>query len=369
MKYIELALVLAAATSCSEGVTTKAVANIRQSDLVTVPSECGPVSGTIRFEQIDNSDQVTVEIDVTGIAAGSHGFHIHEFGDETMGGRRLGLHYVKQCFNSSDPECMKDSIHGLPPNEIRQTGDMGNIVADENCNIKRTVVIGQDKLSLTDPIKSIVGRAVNIHSDEDDGTAPFGNAGVSYAFGIIGVATDGLSMGPTLPFPTEIVCRMIPSAQYPVNGTVGILYEYGAQNSIQMRGILDSLPKNQKMSFHFHEFAEAGNPGAIYNQQESGVQLTELTSDANGYADYTNIYNEPSGQLAFLLGKALTVHEGPESSTPTIGFSVCGLANAGTLEFLLPRTKNTNNDGNSSNATTASLVLSLLTLIFGLAPR
>ncbi len=44
------------------------------------------VKGVIRFVQEDGNKPVQVTGEVTGLAKGLHGFHIHEFGDVTNGG-------------------------------------------------------------------------------------------------------------------------------------------------------------------------------------------------------------------------------------------------------------------------------------------
>ena len=65
---------------------------------------------------------------------------------------------------------------------------MGNIIADATGNAVGTIVLGQQKMSLSDTLRSVVGRVVVVHSLEDDGSQPYGNAGVPQAYGVIGVA-------------------------------------------------------------------------------------------------------------------------------------------------------------------------------------
>ena len=113
----------------------------------------------------------------TGLPNGVHGFHIHQYGDESLsrdGKSRYGAHFVPtvkfhlyfvylrlnkhplvlfhidcvclfvlhvfQCqslppdsgFGETPPpqkdECSLMEVHGVPPDEIRQAGDMGNII-------------------------------------------------------------------------------------------------------------------------------------------------------------------------------------------------------------------------------------------------
>lgn len=43
------------------------------------------VSGVVKFSQTTEAAPVVVEASFTGLTPGKHGFHIHEFGDNTNG--------------------------------------------------------------------------------------------------------------------------------------------------------------------------------------------------------------------------------------------------------------------------------------------
>lgn len=146
---------------------TKAVA-------VVHPTEGNEVSGTVTFEKVTEGMQVTAEL--SGLAEGPHGFHIHQFGDCTAGdGTSAGGHY-----NPTDND------HGAPTQDNRHMGDMGNITADSE---------GSATIDYTDPMiklngpNSIIGRGIIVHGGQDDlSSQPSGAAGPRIGCGVIGVA-------------------------------------------------------------------------------------------------------------------------------------------------------------------------------------
>lgn len=138
---------------------------------VLIPTSGNDVQGVVTFTP--SAEGMVVHADVTGLTPGAHGFHIHETGDcSAPDGTSAGGH-----FNPTEHE------HGAPADTHRHAGDMGNIIADES---------GHGVLEWTDPDmtvdgeKSIIGRAVIVHADEDDyATQPTGNAGARVACGVI----------------------------------------------------------------------------------------------------------------------------------------------------------------------------------------
>ncbi|KAL3881656.1 hypothetical protein ACJMK2_028066 [Sinanodonta woodiana] len=138
------------------------------------------VKGTVKFLQ-EGSGAVKITGEISGLAAGKHGFHVHEFGDNTNGCTSAGAH-----FNPSKQE------HAGPEDASRHAGDLGNVVAGDDgvahVNIKDSVI------SLTGP-NSIIGRTMVIHADEDDLgrgghelSKTTGNAGARLACGVIGIS-------------------------------------------------------------------------------------------------------------------------------------------------------------------------------------
>jgi Cu-Zn family superoxide dismutase len=145
---------------------TKAIA-------VLIPTATGgKIAGTITFTKSARGTEVTAEL--TGVPAGTHGVHSHEFGDASSpDGKAAGSHF--------DPKMAK--MHGDPSKKsVRHLGDLGNITADDAG--KATY----DEVFPDLPIDVILGHGVVVHEKADDFSQPVGNAGGRLAVGVIGVA-------------------------------------------------------------------------------------------------------------------------------------------------------------------------------------
>ncbi len=153
--------------SMDDAPVTKAVA-------VLVPTAGNDVKGTITFQETDAGMKVTGKI--TGLTPGSHGFHVHQFGDTTSkDGKAAGGH-----FNPSNEE------HGAPDAKMRHVGDLGNIEADKKG--VATVDVTDKELKFKGK-SSILGRGVVVHAGTDDlKSQPSGDAGARVAVAVIGVA-------------------------------------------------------------------------------------------------------------------------------------------------------------------------------------
>ena len=132
------------------------------------------------FFKIIQGDAVKVTGQIDGLAPGQHGFHIHQFGDNTDGCTSAGPHFNPDGCDHGAPEDSKGSRHA---------GDLGNVIADESG--KAAIDITDNFISLTGD-NSILGRTVVVHADIDDLgkgghelSLKTGNAGGRLACGII----------------------------------------------------------------------------------------------------------------------------------------------------------------------------------------
>lgn len=117
---------------------------------------------------------VKVQVQVEGLKAGSHGFHLHEKGDcSAPDFSSAGGH-----FNPNK------STHGSVIQEPRHAGDLGNLIANEK--MVATAEFEVAGLSLSEGANGILGKAVIIHENADDlKSQPAGNSGKRIACGII----------------------------------------------------------------------------------------------------------------------------------------------------------------------------------------
>ena len=153
--------------AAAAGSPTKAVC-------VVHPLGDAKVTGKVTFTQVDGGVEIAAEL--TGLAPGKHGFHVHEFGDcSMMDGTCAGGHF--------NPD---GKPHGGPDSAERHAGDFGNIEADASGN---AVYKRVDTVISLDGDHSIIGRSIIVHAAADDlKTQPTGNAGARIGCGVIGIA-------------------------------------------------------------------------------------------------------------------------------------------------------------------------------------
>ncbi|VFR03452.1 unnamed protein product [Cuscuta campestris] len=163
------------AASASKPLTVVAAAK----KAVALLKGASKVEGVVTLTQ-DEDGPTTVNVRVTGLSPGRHGFHLHEYGDTTNGCISTGAHF--------NPNIV---THGAPEDEVRHAGDLGNILANAEGVAEATIVDHQ--IPLSGP-NSVVGRALVVHELEDDLgkgghelSLTTGNAGGRLACGVVGL--------------------------------------------------------------------------------------------------------------------------------------------------------------------------------------
>jgi len=132
------------------------------------------VKGRVVFTAVEGG--VKIEADVTGLAPGQHGFHIHEWGDcSSADGKSAGGH-----FNPGGHP------HAGPTDPEAHAGDLGNMTADANGHA--VLEITTNKFALGSGGGDVAGRSVIVHEKADDMVSqPTGAAGGRLACGVIAV--------------------------------------------------------------------------------------------------------------------------------------------------------------------------------------
>jgi Cu-Zn family superoxide dismutase len=157
-----LAVACLAATDVSAQTATAMIA----------PTAGNTVKGTVTFTQ--KGDKVSVTAQLSGLAPGGHGFHVHEKGDcSAPDATSAGGH-----FNPTGKP------HGAPDAGEHHAGDLPMLQADANGNATLTADVSG--LTIGAGAADIVGKSVVVHKDVDDyKTQPAGNSGARIGCGVI----------------------------------------------------------------------------------------------------------------------------------------------------------------------------------------
>ena len=136
------------------------------------PLGASAVKGTVRFTQLEHG--VEIAADITGLSPGTHGFHIHEYGDcSAADGSSAGGHF--------NPD---GHPHGAPGTDASHAGDYGNLTADAGGRATLTLV--SHRITLDQGPAGVLGRSVVVHEKTDDlASQPAGNAGPRIGCGVI----------------------------------------------------------------------------------------------------------------------------------------------------------------------------------------
>lgn len=165
--FVVLALNACASTQTASNSPATATANVRNAS--------GTSLGVVRLESTAGGVRLTGQL--TGLAPGAHGIHLHGVGRcDGPGFTSAGDHF--------NP---RNAKHGLVNPDGPHAGDMPAIAADGN---GRAVVDHTTALvSLADGVSKVLdadGAAIVIHASGDDQrTDPSGNSGSRIACGVV----------------------------------------------------------------------------------------------------------------------------------------------------------------------------------------
>jgi Cu-Zn family superoxide dismutase len=171
---LALGAVMAGAQSPAPAKPVPTSTKVTKAVAVLKPTAGNTVEGVVTFTQAGTA--VAVSVKLTGLTAGKHGFHIHEFGDcSAPDATSAGGH-----FNPAGHP------HAGPTDAAHHAGDLGNVEAGADGSV--TLDLKDVGLALEGD-KTIVGRGVIVHAKADDlKTQPTGDAGGRLACGVVGVA-------------------------------------------------------------------------------------------------------------------------------------------------------------------------------------
>jgi Cu-Zn family superoxide dismutase len=133
--------------------------------------------GTVEFYLAQPS--IAINVDLSGLKPGNHGFHVHENGD-------CGGAHASAAGTHLNPH---DARHGGPTDtdERHHAGDLGNVRAEDDGTVKQW--LRTEDLQLQGPA-GIVGKAIVVHTSDDDlKSQPSGESGEPIACGVIKAAT------------------------------------------------------------------------------------------------------------------------------------------------------------------------------------
>lgn len=168
---------LALLTGCSHGPkvnsSTGMVMDVMEAKIA--PTQGNKVNGTVDFiGQKDGSVKVVVDLQALEPNA-THAIHLHEIGDcSAPDAASAGAHY--------NPE---NKPHGLPPAEDRHAGDLGNFTTDKDGKVHYEITV--TTVTMATSRNPVLGRAVIVHANKDDGSQPAGNAGARIGCGVVEV--------------------------------------------------------------------------------------------------------------------------------------------------------------------------------------
>lgn len=136
----------------------------------------GSAAGTAAIRQ--RKGRLVLELDLKGIAPGSHGLHFHTTGQ--CGG-------TGAAFANAGPHLNPGGVrHGTSNPAGHHMGDLPNVTADRRGRIKTRIALGFDARQLAAQLFDADGTALVVHAGPDDyATDPSGNSGARIACGVL----------------------------------------------------------------------------------------------------------------------------------------------------------------------------------------
>ena len=143
------------------------------------PTTGSTAQGMVHFMELADGS-VEVKADLTGVPAGTHGFHVHDKGACSDNGNAAGGHFNPY-----------GAVHGAPDAASHHAGDFGNVTADAKGEVHTTFTTRS--ITVTEGANSVSGHAVILHANADDlTTQPAGNAGARIACGVVEAMAGGM---------------------------------------------------------------------------------------------------------------------------------------------------------------------------------
>ncbi|MBM3116856.1 superoxide dismutase family protein [Jeongeupia naejangsanensis] len=133
-----------------------------------LPTSGQTTTGKVSFRQ--SGDTLLLDVTLSGLTPGQHGFHVHEKGDcSAPDASSAGGHF--------NPD---KHLHGSPDAQDHHLGDLGNVVAGADGRVSTSLTIKGVRLD------QLLGRSLIVHAGADDlKSQPAGNSGARIACGII----------------------------------------------------------------------------------------------------------------------------------------------------------------------------------------
>ena len=174
----------APAAEATPAAETAPVGEVARAELKMVSGD--KALGTITFQKSGNT--VTIEGQFSGHKKGQHALYVHDKGDCSDKGRKVGGHL--------NPTKAK---HGPPASPMRHAGDFGDLTFDKDGNA--TFSMTTDSITLEPGgADSVVGRAVVLHSRKDNAK---GSAGSPIACGVVTLEGGGAADAPRQSYTPE----------------------------------------------------------------------------------------------------------------------------------------------------------------------